>query len=87
LISLRTLTENIVSPEYNGSVWQFEFDAVDPAAISDGEDPVGLLKKDCDGVPVAQVSDDLSTNMLKTIDNVNTWFEIVSEEDQLNIPV
>ncbi len=86
LISLRTLTENIDNPCKTGDLWQFEFDAVDPAAVTDGFDPVGLLKQDCDGVPVAQTPDNLHTNMLKTTGEANVWFEVIAD-NRLNISV
>jgi len=77
LISLRTLTENITTPVQQGTVWQFEFDAVDSAAIADETDPVGLLKADFDGVPVVSTTADTGVDTLTTVDDANVWFELI----------
>jgi len=77
LISLRTLTENITTPVCQDATWQFEFDAVDPAAIADVTDPVGLLKADFDGVPIVSTNTATGVSMLKTVDDVNVWFELI----------
>lgn len=78
LISLRTLTENITNPVRDTDRWQFEFDAVDPAAVADDNDLVGWLKRDCDGVPVSTTVASPHINMLTTTGEINIWFEIAS---------
>jgi len=56
IISLRSLPENISDPKKmsnnRGIFWQFNFDIIDPAAVGTVDDPVSLLRADCQSVPM-----------------------------------
>lgn len=78
LISLRTLTEDVSQSEYQQDIWQFEFDVTDPAALAQDDDPLGLLKHDCNQVPVMPTHISAAT-LLTTAGNANCWFEVVTQ--------
>jgi sulfite reductase alpha subunit-like flavoprotein len=78
LISLRTLTEDVSQSEYQQDIWQFEFDVTDPAALAQDGDPLGLLKHDCNQVPVMPTHISAAT-LLTTAGNANCWFEVVTQ--------
>jgi len=56
VISLRVSPENITQPEVSQKdsqrIWQFEFDVNPAEAIMVNDDPVGLLVRDCEDVPM-----------------------------------
>lgn len=64
IISLRCLPENITLPQRllrgQHATWQFSFSVPDPAAIEIDQDPVGYLRRDCQGVPMIQGLDETS---------------------------
>jgi len=81
IISLRTLPENITSPVCKDHKWMFEFDVVDPSSVEKNGNPVGILKDDCNGVPMITglTEQNVLESMLMTgIENENIWFEIIS---------
>jgi hypothetical protein len=81
IISLRTLPENITSPVCKDYKWTFEFDVVDPSSVEQNGDPVGILKDNCNGVPMITglTEQHVSESMLMTgIENENIWFEIIA---------
>jgi hypothetical protein len=78
IISLRTLTENITIPTINRAEWQFNFDIVDSAAVASDNDPVALLKQDCDGVPVMVTVDNGSISVFRPKTEPNIWFNVIS---------
>jgi hypothetical protein len=82
LISLRTLPENITLPEYNAKnkTWSFEFDVLNPDTIFVNDNPLGLLIKDCEGVPMIQGLEETAasgTTLETQSNNPNIWFDIV----------
>lgn len=56
VLNLRTLLEDCTRPERiaspTGPEWQFEFEIERPSSISLGEDALGAIKVDCQGVPM-----------------------------------
>lgn len=78
LISLRTLTEEVSLPEHQQDNWQFEFEVTDAAAWSQDDDALGLLKQDCDQVPVMPTCNSAET-LLRTTCDANCWFDVVTE--------
>ena len=82
LISLRTLPENIVNPQFDTATrtWTFKFDISNIESVTLNNDPVGALARDCNGVPMivglneqAGLSQVLQTQGSDT----NIWFEPV----------
>lgn len=51
LINLRTQIMSITVPVAEDNVWTFEFES-ESNVWNDGTDPVGVLKQDCEGVPM-----------------------------------
>jgi hypothetical protein len=56
ILALRTLPENIstpvIEPGDRGLTWQFEFDIPDLSAVSEGDQELSLLLRDCESVPM-----------------------------------
>jgi len=82
LISLRTLPENITLPEHNTKThtWSFEFDVINPDTIFVNDNPLGLLIKDCEGVPMIPGLEETAssgTTLETQGNNPNIWFDLV----------
>jgi hypothetical protein len=82
LISLRTLPENISTPEFDASdhTWKFEFDVVNIESISLNDNLVGGLLRDCVGVPMILGLTEKSeiSNILTTAGSeINIWFTVL----------
>jgi len=73
LISLRTQVEYTSMPACVDNCWQFEFSVEIDHLFETDNDPLGILKKDCDGVPMLAEQADVTP--LIAVDN-NIWFEI-----------
>lgn len=56
ILNLRTLLEDCTRPKKitddSGPIWEFRFDIERPSSISLGDDPLGAIKIDCQGVPM-----------------------------------
>ena len=52
LISLRTQVDNVTRPTYEHGHWTFEFEVESTSIFEQDSDPLGVLKHDCDGVPM-----------------------------------
>ena len=76
LIQLRTQIDNVVKPQCNNGLWEFEF-TTETEIFNDGVDSVGILKADSNGVPMLtelnnnpDIDSVLSTDGLRQ----NIWF-------------
>jgi hypothetical protein len=71
LLSLRTQIDNITTPVLNDHCWSFEFEVESDTIFSYDNDPVGILKNDCQGVPML-----LSAEPALGADNI--WFRPIN---------
>lgn len=71
LLSLRTQIENVTVPVLTDDVWSFEFEVESDTIFLYDNDPLGVLKQDCYGVPML-----LSTEPALGADNI--WFEPIN---------
>lgn len=77
VISLRCLPEDITQPRRDGLDWIFEFKIANPASIMLGEDAVGQLTQDAQGVPMIMGLDEspgLAAFITCSGPDCNTWF-------------
>jgi hypothetical protein len=85
LISLRTLPENITIPQHDAKThsWAFEFDVTHPETISIDTDALGLLLKDCLGVPMIQgLAENINTSSVLEPqgEQINIWFSVIANK-------
>ena len=71
LISLRTQVEDVTAPVHHEGQWTFEFSVESNTIFVSGTDPIGILKQDCDGVPMLLGPD-------STLSADNIWFELIN---------
>ena len=71
LLSLRTQINNVTRPVFSDNCWSFEFEVESDTIFNLADDPIGVLKEDCYGVPML-----LSTESTLSIDNI--WFEPIN---------
>ena len=72
LISLRTQVDNITQPVYDNGRWSFEFEVDSDTIFTIDDDPLAVLKQDCDGVPMLLSTTDA------TLTSSNIWFELIN---------
>jgi hypothetical protein len=76
LISLRAQVNELSVPQKINECWHFDFEIDNPELFLQDSDPLGVLKNDCNDVPM--MSHAQSTQILKTQGyNQNIWFAIV----------
>ncbi len=99
IISLRTQPENISTPKQitltehvkaqfgkdvkAETVWAFTFEISYTGVYDDGNDQLGFLYYDCNGVPMIEVDRNYepSNNFLDISDNLaNIFFEVIDDE-------
>lgn len=84
VISLRILPENITKSykivENNQSWWVFEFSVAQEAAIEFDLDPVGMLYKDCQNVPMLIGLDEDPEQQGQLVPKVNVYFNPVTHK-------
>ena len=73
LISLRTQINNIIIPELHEGQWTFEFEVESDTIFLRDIDPIGILKDDCQGVPML-----VATANTEMLDLTNIHFEIIN---------
>jgi hypothetical protein len=81
LLQLRTQIFDVSTPETNQGYWSFWFDVEFEGIYQQGQDVFGILKKDCEGVPMLLGLDEkFVTNSFLTAEGSqqNIWFEISS---------
>ena len=72
LISLRTQVNDITDPVYVDNVWSFEFAVDSDTIFLYNNDTLGMLKQDCNEVPMLLSSTDAMLN------HNNIWFELIN---------
>jgi hypothetical protein len=85
ILALRTLPENLSEPQKlarsDGHCWQFEFDIPDLHAVSEVDQPLILLLRDCHEVPMITGLDedpDIKPVLCSQEPGANIWFEVIS---------
>lgn len=77
LISLRTQVDNLSTPVHDNGSWTFEFEVEQHELFLLDSDPVGILKQDCENVPMLiglkekEIAD-------ATLNSKNIWFELIN---------
>ena len=71
LISLRTQVNSLSWPVCVDHTWEFDFEVDSDEIFWLDDDPLGVLKKDCDAVPILLSHDD-------SLNNNNIWFELIN---------
>lgn len=77
LISLRTQPLNLTTPVKAADIYEFTFETETVDVYLDNGDDLGLLRKDCEGVPMLTKLDE-SGNLepvLHSLERPNIWFE------------
>ena len=76
IISLRTQVE-FTTPSKNNDIWIFDFEVVNDQLFVRDQDPLAVLKADCDNVPmiIGLTESTLNDTVLSTDKNI--WFTIV----------
>jgi hypothetical protein len=80
LISLRTQVD-LSSPLYKNKSWKFEFEFEAENLFWKDNDPVGILKDDCNGVPMLlglTEKDTLQPFLVTNGPGQNIWFETIT---------
>jgi len=77
LIGLRTQLSELTNPVQQHNRWTFEF-VVDIEGLFElDQDPLGILKTDCEGVPMLTGLDEApSSGAVLSVDS-NIWFELI----------
>jgi hypothetical protein len=81
IISLRTQVE-FTTPSKNNDIWTFEFEIANNQLFANDQDPLAVLKADCDNVPMIAELNETALNDTILIVDKNIWFTIVP----INIP-
>jgi|TARA_R110000868_G_scaffold233789_1_gene487513 hypothetical protein len=80
LLQLRTQINDVSDPEINDGIWQFEFGTDIHQVFGDSNDSLGLLKNDCEGVPMLTGLNEKSRFSVTLIANgsdQNIWFDVI----------
>ena len=76
LINLRTQIMSITTPTVDNNTWTFQFES-ESNVWDDGIDPVGVLKQDCNGVPMLKELDndpEIDSILVVAGPRQNIWF-------------
>ena len=79
ILSLRTQIMSITNPSCDTDLWKFEFES-ESNVWNDGTDSVGVLRQDCEGVPMLRELDndpDIEPVLVTSGPKQNIWFELV----------
>ncbi len=80
VISLRTLPEDITVPVNQDNRWSFEFTVENPSTVEMAGDPVGVLIRDCQDVPMLTgLGENTDIGVCLSPGN-NIFFEIVLDK-------
>jgi len=80
VLQLRTQIFDVNTPVKN-SKWEFEFDVESNGIYQSGQDMFGILKQDCEDVPMIIGLDDeytLTPALVTSGSQQNIWFELIS---------
>ena len=78
IINLRTQIMSMTDPELIDDTWCFEFES-EANVWDDGTDSVGVLKQDCESVPMLRELDndpDVDSTLITSGPRQNIWFEL-----------
>lgn len=78
LIGLRTQIEGLTDPVQQHDRWTFDFESEIQEVFALDQDPLGLLKKDCEGVPMILGLEETASVSPVLEPGGNIWFECVS---------
>ena len=81
LLQLRTQIFEVSVPNESNGYWSFEFEIESEGVYQQGTDSFGILKQDCEGVPMLVGLNEkyTATPVLSTDGSQqNIWFEIIS---------
>jgi len=81
LLQLRTQTFNLSRPERDKGYWTFTFTVEFESIYLLGDDEFGILKQDCEGVPMlVGLEEEFASNHVLTTEGSqqNIWFEVVA---------
>jgi hypothetical protein len=82
LLSLRTQLTNIDIPVKKDQLWQFEFEIDNDNLFWTGNDDLGILKNDCEGVPMLTgLGEHSIEHTVLTIDQ-NIWFAPINNSEE-----
>jgi hypothetical protein len=76
IISLRCLPERIAMPQRSSNCWTFDFEILSLSSISAGDDDLGLLLQDANGIPMITGLDEAMTLDAILKPGYNIWFEL-----------
>jgi hypothetical protein len=80
VLQLRTQIFDVTAPTKNGK-WEFEFDVEANEIYQLDQDTFGILKQDCEDVPMIVGLDDeyvLTPSLVTSGSQQNIWFELIS---------
>jgi hypothetical protein len=77
IISLRTLPENISTPQRDQDSWSFEFDVPTPGSVANIAGPLGQLAEDCQDVPMIVGLDETAGSSPCLAPGSNVFFTVV----------
>lgn len=80
VLQLRTQIFDVTAPVKNGK-WEFEFDVEATEIYQLAQDTFGILKQDCEDVPMIIGLDDeyvLTPSLVTSGSQQNIWFELIS---------
>ena len=81
LLQLRTQIFDVSAPANHSNYWNFSFTVEFEGIYQQEQDPFGILKQDCEGVPMLTGLDEkFVTNLFLTTDGSqqNIWFDVVT---------
>jgi len=77
IISLRTLPENISTPQRDQDSWSFEFDVPTPGSVANIAGPLGQLAEDCQDVPMIVGLDETAGSSPCLAPGGNVFFTVI----------
>ena len=85
LLQLRTQIFDVSTPTEHNGYWSFEFAVEFDGVYQQDQDIFGILKQDCDGVPmVIGLNENYPLASVLTVDGCqqNIWFELITINKQ-----
>lgn len=77
LISLRTQITDLTQPEIIDNHWQFKFTVDNDNLFLDNDDPLAVLRADCQGVPMLQGLGEQAVIDTVLLNEINIWFTLI----------
>lgn len=82
LLSLRTQLVNINTPTKTHTEWTFEFEIDNDNLFWTANDDLGILKHDCEGVPMLTGLGEHSVDRAVLAIDQNIWFEPINKSEE-----